>query len=238
MVYYNPRWILVEFLRNRLTDPRARAEAANSNTFTATASQTDFDIVESSGGVSCITSVTVDSIAQTKWRDYYPLYKGKSVKVQKIVFFTALSGGEAVVINYKSGSSFWIFGDKPQEKLNATKFPRVDILTLAGSEKRVGQFNSDMEARMQFQIDVWAKERAKNQIFTIDSVSYAGEELAEYFAWKIKKLFEDFESDMHPALYGYEALSLPRTRPFNRELQCHQKVLELALTSINVGSVE
>ena len=238
MVYYNPRWIIVEFLRNRLTDPRKRAETAGSNSFIAEASQTDFDIEETGSGISCITSVTVDGVTQTKWLDYYPYFKGSTSSIKRVVFFTGLNQDQSVVVNYKHGSGLWIFGDKTNDKLSASKFPRIGILTIVAPEKRVGQFNSDMEARLNFQIDVWTKERGNNQIFTIDGINYAGEELAEYIGYQIKKAFEDFESDMHPALYGYEALNLPRTMPFNVDLQSHHKVVEIALSSINVGSVE
>ena len=48
MTYYSPKWIVVEFLRRRLTDPEDRAETATSDTFTATASQTDFALTPTS----------------------------------------------------------------------------------------------------------------------------------------------------------------------------------------------
>ena len=237
MVYLNPRWIVVDFLRHRLTDPRARAEATATKTITATASQTEFQVTPPSGSVSCITAVTVDGTAKTKWQDYYIYFKGTSGAVSKVVFFTGITAGASVAIYHKYGSSNWIFGDKTNEKLSASAFPRLSILTAGGTEKRVGSYQSNLDAKLRFQVSVWAKERSNNQVFDIDDVNYSGEELAEYLAYQIKDAFNDYESDLHPALYGYEGLGLPRAMPFNDELQCHHKVLEFFLSGIDVGSV-
>lgn len=59
--------VLCDLLRVQLTDPRARAEASNSDSFSATAGQTVFSLTPSSGTkVSCVTSVTVNAATKTK----------------------------------------------------------------------------------------------------------------------------------------------------------------------------
>ena len=62
MTYINPKFILVDFLRNLLTDPRStRIYTATSDSFTATAAQTTFSLPPSSvKTVSHITSITID----------------------------------------------------------------------------------------------------------------------------------------------------------------------------------
>src|SRR6056297_1588228 len=110
-MYINPTWIIVEFLRSKITDPRSsRRPTSNSNTISASAGQTEFSITCSSGkSLSHISSIEVDSTAKDKWSDYYIDFKN-----EKIVFFSGLSSGQEVVINFYEGSTNWIFWDKPE----------------------------------------------------------------------------------------------------------------------------
>lgn len=232
MVFYSPKWIIVEFLRNRLTDPRERAESTHSENFTATTSQTEFSLTAPTGTVSCITSITVDAVAQTKWEKYYIDFRN-----EKVIFFTGLTEGQVVVINYKYGSSNWIFWDKPKKKLGATKFPRLDIQIITGSGDRLGNYEAVVKSDIHFQIDVWTKEAQIGQKFTIDSRVYAGEELAEYLAYQVTQAFEDYESDLFPSLYNYIPVGMPKSLPFNVELQSHHKAVECMLTGIKIGRI-
>ena len=63
--------VIMDFIRTHLIDPRARAEATESDTSTATAGQTVFNISASVGTVSCVTGVTVAGVAKSKWLDYH-----------------------------------------------------------------------------------------------------------------------------------------------------------------------
>ena len=233
-MYLNPKLIISDFLRVNLTDPRSRAETTNAETFTATASQTTFPLTAPSGSVSCVTTVTVDSVAKTKWRDYYPDPRGES-----IIFFTAMTGGEAVAVTYKYGSTNWIYDDKPNTKLSSTSFPRLNVMQVAGPGARLGNVDAPIMSNLTFQIDIWTKERQTGQIWTIDDKAYTGQTLADYLAHKIHKAFEDNEDDLYPALHDYiPSQSPPPDLPFNVEYQCFHKAIEFTINGISVGTVE
>lgn len=232
-MYLDPADILVEMLRNRLTDPSTRTYTTNADSFTATASQTSFTLTPSTGtSYSHTTSITVDAVAQTKLEDYYI-----DTKAEKIIFFTGLTVGQAVVVNYKSGTTNWIYSDKPNTKITALAFPRISIITVGNVGIRLGQYNSKVEAVIRFQVSIWCREKSSSQIFTIDSKNYTGEDLANYLAYKITEALEDNESDLHPALYGYDPVGMPRSLPFDVEYQAHHKTVEMILRGINVGRI-
>ncbi len=235
MTYINPKFILVDFLRNLIDDPRStRVYTANSDTFSASAGQTTFTLTPSSGKtVSHITSVTIDGVTTNakKWRDYYIDFRD-----QKIIFFTGLSVGEELIINYKESSVNWIFWGKANKKLTELSFPRLDVITVAGSGARLGEFNAPVESVIQFQVDVWCKEKGNNQIFTISSRNYTGIDLAEYLAYQVMQAMEDNEDDLHPVLYDYTPTQIPaRDLPFNEQYQCHHKMAEFIMKGIKLG---
>lgn len=226
------KYILVDFLRRRLVDPRTRSEVADTDSFVATSGQTTFVVTPTAGKMSCVTSVTVQGTAQTKWEDYWIDFRSQSV-----VFFTGLTVSDAVVVNYKSGTTNWIYWDKPRIDLGATSFPRINVLTIGGSGLRMGNYEAPVESTVNFQIDIWTKESKTNQIFTISSRVYAGQELAEYIASKITEAFEDNEGDMHPALYSYINNSIARDLPFDEVYQCFHKTVEVSLRGLDLNRV-
>lgn len=226
MVFISPKNILVDFLRNRLTDPRSRAE--NSTTEEFNGGGTTFSLSPPSGTMSCITSVTVDSVTQTKWRDYYIDFQN-----QKVIFYSATgSGTNNVDITYKYGTTNWIYPDKAKKTLSLTSFPRMNVLVVGGSGERVGQYNSDVESLTHFQIDIWTKE---NQVFTISSVKYEGDRLAEYFGHQIMAAFRSYEDDLHPALYDYTPIGVPRDLGFDQNMECFHTIVETEMKGINQG---
>ncbi|MCK5281875.1 MAG: hypothetical protein KAK00_00535 [Nanoarchaeota archaeon] len=217
-----------------MVDPRDRAEDTNTENLTATASQTTFSLTAPSGSVSCVTTVIVDSVTKVKWRDYYPDIRGES-----IIFFTALTGGEAVDVTYKYGTSNWIYDDKPNTKLSSSSFPRINIMLIAGPGVRLGNVDAPIMSSITFQIDIWAKERQTGQIWTIDSKVYTGQNLVDYLAYKINQAFEDNEDDLYPSLHDYiPSQSPPPDLPFNIEYQCFHKAVEFTINGISVGTVE
>ena len=235
-IYIDPKWIVAEFLRTFLVDPRARAETSETDSFTASASQTDFTLTPTAGTVSCITAVTVDAVTQSKWQEYK--VDIETPGSEKVIFNTPLTGGEAVEITYKRGTTNWIYAGKPNEKLSATSWPRMSIITASASGQRLGNSDAPVEGTVRFQIDIWTKEKQDNQIFTINSVAYTGEELARYLAFKVTEAFEDNESELFPALYGYEPVGMPKEMPFNIEYQAHRFVVEVILKGTDLGRRE
>lgn len=233
MVFLDPEKIITDFLRTHIIDPRNRAETTNSDTFTATSGQTTFSLSSSTGTkVSCVTSVTVDGTAQNKWRDYYPSFED-----EKIVFFSGQTTGAVIIINYKEGSTNWIFADKPNKKIKEASFPRIRVGIVGGSGTRLGQYKANVETGIHFQVDVWGKEKQVGQIFTIDSKKYTGEKLVNYLSFQITNAFEDHEEDLFPALYSYVLLQVPNSMPFDEEFQSHRKKVEFMLNGLNIGRV-
>lgn len=235
MTYLNPKWVIVEFLRKNLTDPRtARQSSANSDSFTATASQTTFTLAPTTGtSLAYVSSVTVDGDTKTKWVDYYIDFRAET-----IIFFSAMSGAEAVIVSYYEGSTNWIYWDKVDIKLSETSFPRIVVQLSGGTGSRLGQYDAPVQSVAQFQIDVWTKEKQANQIFTIGGRAYTGEDLAEYLAYQVMQTIEDNEDELFPVLYDYEPTGLPpRDLPFNEEYQAHHKEVDFVFKGINLGRI-
>jgi len=228
--YITPKDIITDFLRTNLVDPRARSEASNTETFTATASQTTFSLSAPSGSVSCVTSVKVAGVAQTKWGDYKWDRRGED-----IIFFTGITLNDAVVIIYKYGSSNWIYSDKPNTELGSTSFPRINILIPSTTGQRLGNYEAPVQSNIHFQVDIWTKEKITGNIFTIGGHVYAGNELVDYIAIKIIEAFEDSVDDLHPAMYDYIPLSAPRDLPFNVGYQSYHGVVEFLMKSLDLG---
>jgi len=228
-MFISPKNIIVDFLRRRLVDPRSRAEVSQTEEFNG--GSTDFQLTPDAGTMSCITSVKVGATEQTKWKHYWI-----DSQNQKVIFYSnTASGTNNVDITYKRGTSNWIYSDKAKKTLNRTAFPRINVLVVGGTGERLGQYNSNVESTIHFQIDIWTKE---NQLFTIDSVVYEGDKLAEYFAYEVTKSFRAYESDVYNALYNFTLLGTPRDLGYNQEMQCFHKIVEVELKGIDVGEGE
>ena len=228
--YADPEDIISDFLRVNLTDPRARAEASESDTFTATAGQTSFTLTPTSGSVSCVTAVTVAGTAKTKWKEYYWDYQN-----QKIILATGATVGQAVVVTFKYGTTNWIYSDKPDSNISAINFPRISIFNVSGGGTRLGSYKSDVESNPMLQIDIWAK---KDQTYTIDSRKYSNNYLTSFLGNRITRAFEKSIDDLHPALYDYNSISIPRAAPYSEEYQAFHSIVEVALKGIKIGRIE
>lgn len=235
MVHIEPAWIVTEFLRANLTDPRGtnRSENSTTETFTATSSQTDFTLTPPSGSMSAITLVKVNGIEQSKWSDYYP-----DTRNNKIVFFSGLTASDSVIVTYKYGTTNWIYPDKIRKDLSVDSFPRVRVWEVSGPGSRLGNYQADIEYVMRFQADIYVKDVQSSNIFTINGNKYANENLARYIAYKIIETFQSNESDLFPALYGYTVLQIPTGQPFDKSLQAHRVQFDFELRTINAGFIE
>jgi hypothetical protein len=236
MVYINPKWIICEFLRSRLIDPRSeRRPTLNTNSITAIEDQTVVPLTFTTGkSLSYINKVEVNSAEKRKWVDYYIDFRNN-----KIVFFNKLSAGDVVEIEVYETSTDWIYWDRLHGKLKKENFPRISVLVAAGTGVRQGNYEAPIEYYLTAQIDIYAKEKAVGQIFRIDDKNYTGEELAERIAYDVQEVFDKYENDMHPALYNYNPSSFPpRNVPYDETLQCHRKIVDCELSGINVGRIE
>lgn len=227
-MFISPKNVLVDFLRNRLVDPRDRAETSQTELFDG--GSTEFELTPDSGTMSCIEEVQVDSVVQTKYKVYYIDWQN-----QKIIFYSNTNNGSNnVSIKYKRGTSNWIYPDKAKNTLSKTAFPRMNVLVVGGTGIRLGQSNSDMESTTHFQIDIWSKE---NQPQTIDSVKYEGDKLAEYLGHQIMAAFRNNEEDLHPEFYNLVPVGVPRDLGFDKEMECFHLIVEVELKGINVGEL-
>jgi hypothetical protein len=222
--------IITDFLRVHLVDPRSRAEASTSETVTATAGQTTITLSPPSGSVSCITELTINDVAQSKWKDYYWDYQN-----EKITFFTALTLNDSVKITYKYGIKNWAYSDKPDENLSATSFPRIEVSTINSPGRRLGRYDAPVEMSHYFQIDIWSKD---NYTATVSSRTYSNEYLVRYYGNKITKAFEDNEDDLFPLLYNYVPVSGPKTAPYSERYQAYHSIVEINLRGLRSGRIE
>jgi len=224
MVFISPKNLITNFLRKNLTDPRNRAEDINTETFDG--GGTEFQLTPI-GNVSCINSVMVNSVEQGfghYWIDF---------QNQKIIFYNATaSGTNNVDITYKQGTSNWIYPDKALRTLSKTSFPRINVLVVGGSGERLGQYNSNVESSVHFQLDIWTKE---DQTFTIDGIVYANDKLAEYLSYEITKSLRSNVSDMFPALYNYTLLGTPKDMAFDQEMECFHTVIDIEMKGVDIS---
>ena len=234
-----PQDAIVEFLRRRITDPRSTIDGDNARTYTPTTetfsgddTTKEFSLSPPTGSVSYIDSVVVDSETKKKWRDYYLDFKN-----QKIVFFDApASGSYNISVTYYYGAKNWIYPDRPLTSLSLVSFPRISVLVVSGVGERLGQYNSDIESSIRFQIDIFTKEGGANE-FELDGRNMEGEELGIYLGHQVIKAFRSYEDDLHPILYNYTLLSIPRSLGWNAEYQAFHIIVEVELNTINQGEV-
>lgn len=209
-----------------MNDPRARAEATNTETFDG--GGTTFNLSPTVGKMACITDVSISASTKNKWRDYYVDFQN-----QQVVFYYATPAGAGnISITYKQGTSNWIFPDKAKETLNVQSFPRISIMKITGSGKRLGQYNAPVEKINRFQIDIWVKE---DYVATIGAISYAEEDLAEYIGYKIQEVFEHSEAELFHQMYNYTLLSGPSDMGFDKTYQCFHIQMDVELKTIDEG---
>lgn len=221
--------VITDFLRVHLTDPRSRAEDSTSETIIATAGQTEITLSPPSGSVSCITALTINDVASDKWKDYYWDYQN-----EKITFFTALSLNDSVKITYKYGSTNWIYSDKPNENLNSSSFPRIQVFTINAPGRRLGRYDAPVQSSYYFQISIWSKD---NYTATVNSRTYSNEYLARYYGNKIMKAFEDNEDDLFPVLYNYIPITGPKSAPYSERYQAYHTILECNFLGLRSGRI-
>lgn len=230
--YLDVEDIVTDFLRVFMIDPNDRAESTDSNNFTAIVNQIEFNISPSIGSVSAITSLTVDGVKQVKWKDYYWDYQNSKVFFLDINKF---SGGESVVVNFKQGTTNWIYSDKPDDELNKSSFPRISLFTIGGGGNKIGGFKASIDSRPVIQIDCWAR---VDTPVTIDNRSYSNEYLGRYLGNKVVDAFNDNEEELFGAFFDYDLVGYPRAAPFSEEFNAYHTVVEIRVKGLDLGRVK
>ena len=230
--YLDVEDVVSDFLRVFMVDPKARSETTDSNNLTAVNTQFEYDVTPSSGSVSCITSLTVNGTEQVKWQDYYWDYQNSKV------FFLdedRFSGGEAIVINFKYGSSNWIYSDKPDDELGKAAFPRISLFTISGSGNKIGGADAAIDSRPIIQIDCWTR---VDEISTIDSRKYSNEYLGRYLGNQVVNSFDDSEEKLFGVFFDFDLVGFPRTAPFSEEYNSYHTVVEVRVKGLGLGRVK
>lgn len=226
--YIDPEDVISDFLRVHLTDPRARAEATDTNTFSATAGQTEFTISKTGSTPQCITAVTVEGVSKTKWVDYFWDYQNL-----KITFFTALSLDDEVIVTFKYGSTNWIYSDKPSGNVSTIRFPRIEVFSLGSPSEKIGNYEAPVHSAPTLQIDCWVR---KDYSPTINGRVYSNEYLGRYLSNQIKFAFEDNETDLHGIFFDY-TINGPRAAPYNDQFFSYHSVIDVTLQGTGVGRI-
>ena len=232
-MYINPKWVICEFLRKHISDVRvSRRPTEKVNNFISTLGQDTFTLSFSSGmSLSYIESVKVGSVYLKKWQDYIIDFRNK-----EIILDEALGVGIELEITFYENNKDWIYWDVLADNLSPEQFPRIVVIVQNGVGVRLGNYKAPVLSTLGFQIDIFTKEKSKNQVFEIDGNKYTGEELAERLSYEVVKAFEDNEDSLHPVFFDFTPNSFPaRSMPFDEELQCHKKVLDCELSCIKVG---
>ena len=138
MVFISPKQIITEFLRHRMTDPRARAETSQTEEFDGGGKT--FSLTPTAGSVSCITGITVGGTDVEKWKDYYIDFQN-----EKVIFYSNTAGGtDNVDITYKRGTTNWIYPGKAKSSLGTTSFPRLNVVKVGGVGERLVPATADL----------------------------------------------------------------------------------------------
>lgn len=221
--------ILVEFLRAKVTDPRARL-ATESDSFTATAGQTEFVLTPATAAhlIAAITSVTKNAVALNKWQDYdVDLYN------KKVILKTGATLSDAVVVGYRTSASGseWIYPDFPIAPMGNAKFPRVSVTIVNQTAIRQGPNVSSYLNRIHFQIDVWVKD---NYEYTLSGHDYNKQELANYLGTKIELALKDSINELYTKLFDEDGLAFGPF-PYDETTQTFRHKQEFVMSAINAG---
>lgn len=127
---------MLDYVRNNLTDPETRATTVT-DTFTATASQTAFVLINNRVK-NVRETITVDSVTKRKGYDFTVSY-GQGSKTTTVTLKVGASVSDSVVIIYDYGPSMV----EREFSRSDVKLPRVIIMFLTGSEE-FASLNDDM----------------------------------------------------------------------------------------------
>jgi hypothetical protein len=164
---HKPKDVLVEFLRTYYKEPSRTIDGSAvsdrhtnySDTFSATAGQTDFTVTKPK--LLCVNSVTINSTAKTKYVDY-----NIDLRNNKIVLVSGAALNDSVVVDYdyNTNAVSWIFAANPEihtSGLARTDYPRVVVDIITQTAEYLG-FNTLRQLDVvEFTIDIAIKEGVK-----------------------------------------------------------------------------
>jgi len=229
MTAYEPKELIVEFLRHRLTDPRSR-HTSTSDTFSGDGSTKTFTLTPTAGrSVQCITNASVDGTDKLKWQDYTfdPTFQSKVVTFNS----APANGSDNIVITYDEGTTDWIYPDLAKTTLSTTSYPIMNVLIVNSVGNRMGSYSAPISSTERYQIDIWVKEK---YVTTIGGKKYEGDKLAMYLARQVNLAFEDYIDDLYPKLKHYRLLNI-RDGVWDTERQVYHVIVEIELEGTSLG---
>lgn len=189
--------IIVNLLRDKITDPRGRCETSDStNTMTGDGSTNTYDLTFTGGNKGyCITSVTGNAVELKAFVDYTFDLQNQTITINTTNLI-------AYVVTCKVGKTNWIFPDLNRKKITSiTDYPRINIKKVSGAGVREGNYTSKVYKTSTYLINVWVKEKYKK---SIDGIVYSGDAMADYLNKKIISVFEDDINEIYPRLGNFE----------------------------------
>ncbi len=221
--------IVIEFLRANITDPRGRY-SSDSDSFTASAGQTDFVLTPSDDShlVRAVKSVSVNGNSISKWQDY-----DVDLRNKKVILGAGASEDDVIVVNYYSSDSGdeWIFPDRPISKLGQDKFPRISVEVMDMNSNRLGNYSAPLGDSPTFKIICHVKD---NYNYSVSGKKYSKQGLANYLGYKVKKCFSDSVNELYPKFYDYSGLNWVPL-PFDEESQTYMLGQDVQLSGVDVG---
>jgi len=228
-ILIDPEEIIIEFLRNHVTDPRNRF-SSDSDSFTATSGQTVFVLTpsDSSHLVRSIISVSLNGSVLEKWQDY-----DIDLRDKEVILKNGASEDDSVVVSYNASASGdeWIFPNRPISSLGQTNFPRISVEVNDIGSARSGNYDSALNDDVSFRIMVHVKD---NYSTTVSGKKYSKQDLCNYLGMRVKKAFREYINELYPKFYDYIGLT-SSPLPFDEESQVYLYVQDVQLSGVNVG---
>jgi hypothetical protein len=217
-----PEDIIVEFLRANVTEVTrvglSNRQSNDTQTFSATASQTEFTITDNSS-VVCINEVTKNGSKLYKYIDY-----DIDTDNAKVTLDTGATLGDSLVIDYDY-SSTWIYPDKPRDDLTKASYPRISVVPLTESQTQRGISDDYYYFNYTMQIDVLAY---KEQLCTIDSETKEGQEVVNHIARDIlTQIKTKWRDEMRTKLFNFNIIA-NNPAPFNESQNQFRRIIEIS----------
>lgn len=115
----------LNFIRKSVTDPNSRT-VNKVETLVSTAGQTIFSLTMPSGNhLQHVNSVKVNGVTNKWGRDYLGIFNG--VNKDKIIFTTALTLSDVVIIDYNYGSKDIAYVEFARVDLPHSEYPRISV---------------------------------------------------------------------------------------------------------------
>jgi hypothetical protein len=240
--------IICEFIRSSYKEPArsglSKRHTTTSQTFSGNTILTDFTVTNTK--LLCVNSVSISSVAQTKYVDYQI-----DLRNNKIVFTTAPASGTnniSVSYDYNTSGTSWIYPDKPNTALTRTEYPRVSVISLDNPTSLMGLSSNMTAGNALIQIDIVTKSKLLATDFvrvlsdgTTETVTenLEGDALTKILTRNIIETFRTLWRTKINPKYWFPSGWNPENKriEFEEDVGIYRRVLTVSLNGFNIGSV-